>query len=114
MCNWTLSAPLLPVPQKHAIVRPRLNKPSLDPDAVSSNRPISNLIFASKMVERVVAARDLKHLDDNKLLPERQSAFRHFHSMEIATPVVLNPHREKGGNFTPRPIICLPFRNRLE
>ena len=39
---------------KHAIVRLRLKKPSWDPFDVKSHRPISNLSFISKLVERFV------------------------------------------------------------
>jgi len=70
MCNASLSPGTLPNSQKHAIVRLLLKKPKLDPDDLNSYRPISNLRFTPKLVERVVAARFLK----DKLLSERQSA----------------------------------------
>ena len=52
MCNASLSSGTLPESQKHAIVRPLLKKPKLDPDDLNSYRPISNLTFTSKLVER--------------------------------------------------------------
>jgi len=90
MCNASLSSGTLPESQKHAIVRPLLKKPKLDPDDLNSYRPISNLTFTSKLVERVVAARFMKHVDDHTLLPARQSAYRRFHSTETAIPAVHN------------------------
>ena len=81
---------MLPASQKHALVRPLLKKSTLDPDDLCSYRPISNLTFVSKMVERVVAVRLLKHVDSYNLLPERQSAYRRFHSTETAIAVVHN------------------------
>ena len=42
------------------------------------------------MVERVVAVWLLKHVDSYNLLPERQSAYRRFHSTETAIAVVHN------------------------
>ena len=42
------------------------------------------------MVERVVAVRLLKHVDSYNLLPERQSAYRRFHSTETAIVVAHN------------------------
>jgi len=48
---------------KHGMVRPRLKKPSLDSDDVKSYRPISNLIFVSKMVEWVVVRRFDEHVE---------------------------------------------------
>jgi Reverse transcriptase (RNA-dependent DNA polymerase) len=71
-------------------VKPLLKKPELDPDNLNSYRPISNLTFTSKLVERFVAARFLKHVDHHKLLPERQSAYRHLHSTETAIAAVHN------------------------
>ena len=85
MCNASLSAGVLPVSQKHATVRPLLKKATLDPDVLSSYRPISNLTFTSKLVYRVVAARFMQH----KLLPERQSAYRRFHLTETAIVAML-------------------------
>ena len=90
MCNASLSSGTLPNSQKHATVHPLLKKPKLDPDNLNSYRPISNLTFTSKLVERVVAARFLKHVDHHKLLPERQSAYRHLHSTETAIAAVHN------------------------
>src|SRR6218665_2202612 len=36
------------------IIRPRVKKPGLDPTDPASYRPISNLSFISKLVERVI------------------------------------------------------------
>src|SRR5664279_2820400 len=81
---------MLPSSQKLDLVHPRLMKPSLDPDDVNSYRPISNLTFVSKMVERVVARRFMHHVDSHHLLPERQSAYRRFNSTETAIAIVHN------------------------
>ena len=65
---------------KHALVTPRLKKPASDPDTASSHRPISNLSFISKLVERLVAKRLTSHVNQHTLLPAQQSAYRPFHS----------------------------------
>jgi len=72
----------MPISHKHAVVRPRLKKQNLDPDDVKSYRPVSNLSYLSKLIERSVAKRLTVHLEANKLLPPRQSAYRQFHSTE--------------------------------
>jgi Reverse transcriptase (RNA-dependent DNA polymerase) len=72
----------------HAIVQPRLIKPTLDPAELCSYRPISNLSFISKTVERVVAARFSEHVETKRLLPSHQSAYRAHHSTEIAITAV--------------------------
>ena len=61
-----------------------------DPDKLNSYRPISNLTFVLKLVERVVAARFSQHVESNKLLPQRQSAYRRFHSTEAVIAAVHN------------------------
>ena len=92
MCNASLSSGTLPESQKHAIVRPLLKKPKLDPDDLNSHRPISNLTFTSKLVERVIAVTFMfmKYVNDHKLLPARQSAYSRFHSTETAIAAVHN------------------------
>ena len=90
MCNSSVQSGVLPKSQKHAIIRPRLKKPGLDATRHDSYRPISNLSFISKLIERVVAARYVKHAEDNQLFPARQSAYRRFHSTDTAVAVVPN------------------------
>ena len=90
MCNTSLSSGVLPATQKRSIVRPLPKKPTLDPEELNSYRPISNLTFVSKLVERVVAARFSQHVESNKLLPQRQSAYRRFHSTEAVIAAVHN------------------------
>ena len=53
-------------------------------------RPISNLGFLSKVVEKVVDARLAEHVNLHRLLPVVQSAYRPFHSTETAILRVLN------------------------
>ena len=68
----------------------RLKKPMLDADDPCSIRPISNLSFISKLVERVVTSRFVLHYENNKLFPASQSAYRQFHSTETAVCIVHN------------------------
>ena len=82
--NVSLERGYLPASQKKAIVYPGLKKPSLDPDDLSNYRPISNLSFVSKLLERAVHAQLLLYLNDNELLPSVQSAYRQFFSTETA------------------------------
>ena len=59
-------------------------KPDLDTLDVKSYRRISDLPVLSKVLERLVAKQLLSHLDEHKLLPELQSAYRAHHSTETA------------------------------
>jgi hypothetical protein len=75
---------------KRAVVFPRLKKPTLNADEVNSYRPISNLSFTSKFVERLVAVRYTQHAEQSDLFPKNQSAHRLYHSTETAVINVMN------------------------
>ena len=91
VCNASLQSGFFPQSQKLARVTARLKKPSMDPDDLNSFRPISNLTFLSKIVERVVTKQFTSHAALNGLFPERQSAYRQFHSTESAVLVLHIP-----------------------
>ena len=59
----------LPPSQKHAFASARLKKTTLDPGDLNCYQPISNLSFASKLVDFSVAARFVKHCNQNHLFP---------------------------------------------
>src|SRR5664279_4417009 len=91
MCNLSLTEGIFPISTKTAVVRPRLKKSYLNLDDLNLFRPISNLSFISKTVERVVATQFTVHAETNKLLPGRQSAYHACHSTETA---VLGVHND--------------------
>ena len=76
--NFSLSEGIFPSSFKHAIVHPLLKKPSLPDDDLNNFRPISNLNFISKILEKVVASRIQSHLLSNSLSSSFQSAYRMF------------------------------------
>ena len=51
---------------------------------MSNYRPITNLRFLSKVVEKVVASQISDYVELNELLPSVQSAYRRGHSVETA------------------------------
>ena len=68
---------------KTAVVQPLLKKPGLD--RVPKNyRPVSNLSYVSKLVEKAVLNRMLAYDMEAKILPAFQSAYRKDHSCETA------------------------------
>ena len=70
---------------KQAIVTPLLKKSGLDPNDLKNFRPVSNLPFISKILEKVVLTRQLqKHLSENELFEIKQSAYRKNHCTETA------------------------------
>jgi hypothetical protein len=89
MCNASLREGILPASQKSAIITPILKKAGLDVDDVKSYRPISNLTFVSKVIERIVVDQMKVFLAGSDLMPPLQSAYRPGHSTETATTKVL-------------------------
>ena len=67
---------------KKAIVTPILKKPNLDKDDLSNYRPVSNLPFILKTMEKMVASRVTKYVKSNRLMSRSQSAYRRFHLTE--------------------------------
>ena len=66
------------------MVKPLLKKFSLPPDDLASYRPISNLNFVSKILERIIHTRITEHLQTFPSICPFQSAYRKFHSTETA------------------------------
>ena len=94
LCNTSLECCRLPDDHKLAVVRPRLKEPTLDASELNSHRQISNLSFLSKLMEHIVMARYTTHAERLLLFPERQSAYRHFHSTEtVVTSVLIDATR---------------------
>ena len=83
--NFSLSEGIFPSSFKQAIVYPLLKKPSLPDDDLNNFRPISNLNFISKILEKVVASRIQSHL--YCLTPY----LLHF-NLPIACSIPLKPH----------------------
>lgn len=82
--NKSIADSKVPVCFKEATVRPLLKKSSLDKEALKNYRPVSNLPFLSKILEKVVARRLEYHLAAQSLHDPLQSAYRKCHSTETA------------------------------
>ena len=75
LINSSLSSGCVPTSLKKAVIRPLLKKVSLDSEVLKNYRPVSNLSFLSKLLERVVATRLNEHCTDNNLDVSFQSAY---------------------------------------
>ncbi|CAJ0932317.1 unnamed protein product [Ranitomeya imitator] len=81
---------IFPSSFKHAIITPLLKKPSQDQNCTANYRPVSNLSFISKLLERLVHSRLIHYLSDNSLFDPLQSGFHSLHSTETALTKVSN------------------------
>ena len=79
-----------PTSFKDALVYPLLKKHNLPHEDLSSYRPISNLNFLSKILERIILFRMNAHFQTFPSLCPLQSAYRKFHSTETALLRIYN------------------------
>ena len=89
--NKSFETASFPSSLKRALVSPLLKKPSLDKEILGNYRPVSNLNFLSKTIERVVAMKLKDHMSSLGLYEPMQSAYRAKHSTETA---ILRVHND--------------------
>ncbi|PIK50750.1 hypothetical protein BSL78_12389 [Apostichopus japonicus] len=88
--NTSMSTGTVPDSFKVAHVTPVLKKTSLDRNCLKNYRPISNLSFVSKVLEKTVLSRLMDYLTQENLLEPYQSAYKSGHSTETALNAVHN------------------------
>ena len=87
LINASLTSGMFPTSLKQGVIHPSIKRQALDRQMFSSYRPITNIAFLSKTLERVAAAQTIIA---NHLLAKLQSAYRRFHSTETALLRVFN------------------------
>jgi len=82
--NTSITSGVVPRCWKTAIVLPLIKKPGLDAELLKNYRPVSNLPFLSKVLEKVIAQQLTDHMTKHHLHDPFQSAYRAAHSTETA------------------------------
>ena len=100
--NKSLQEGVFPDQFKKEYIRPLLKKKK---NELKNYRPVSNLSFISKILEKVVASHLLSHMESNSMSNNLQSAYKKFHSTESAllkveNDVLLNMEKGRVTAFT--------------
>jgi hypothetical protein len=82
--NLSFDEAKVPRDLKTALIVPLLKKVGMDPEILKNFRPVSNLSYMSKLLERVAARRLTDHMATHNLHETFQSAYEKFHSTESA------------------------------
>ena len=75
---------------KQSVIDPLLKKSGLDSDNKNNYRPVNNLVFFSKLVERVVLRRLDSHMTVNNLHCDAQFGYKKYHSTETMMLGMMN------------------------
>ena len=82
--NFIITYSYFPDNLKEAIMTPILKDSNISSDELSNWRPICDLPFLAKVVEKILLNQIEQHLNRNELYGKYQSAYRRFHSCETA------------------------------
>ena len=88
--NLSIVQGYFPNSLKHANIKPLIKKPCLDSETLKNYRPVANLKFLAKTVERVCSSQIQDYLIENNLNGKMQSAYRSNRSTETALVRVYN------------------------
>lgn len=88
--NLSLTTGVFPETLKQTIINPIIKKQNLDADVLNNYRPVANIPFISKLIEKHVFKCINGHMDKHNLGEELQSAYRPLHSTETALLHVKN------------------------
>ena len=84
MINKCFLEGVFPISEKKALIRPQPKKHNLDINDPNNIRPLSNLTYKSKLIERAILNQLSPHLETNKAISSFQSAYKKYFSTETA------------------------------
>ena len=101
--NLSLETGTFPDPLKHSIIKPLLKKANLEPE-LKNYRPVSNLTYVSKLIERAVNNQLVSYLTQNGLDEKLQSAYKKYNSTETA---LMKIHNDIIGDLDNQKVVLL-------
>ena len=75
---------------KTAHVTPLLKKAGLERNALKNYQPVSKIGYISKLIAKAVGKQVNEHIAHEGISNMNQSAYRAFHSTEMALPIIQN------------------------
>ena len=94
---------------KNAVIIPLIKEltGTTDIENMKNYRPVSNLLFVGKLIERVVNIRLEKHMERNNLLIDQQYGYKKSHSTEMLLLKVINDLLESCDKNIPTIVLLL-------
>ena len=88
--NASLSTGTFPSALKESIITPVIKKNNADRNSLKNYRPVANLPFLSKVIEKAASRQVMDHVDRNYLGEPLQSSYKRHHSTETVLLKVKN------------------------
>lgn len=88
--NQSLLSGVFPQNLKSAHITPVIKKPSLDSEKLENYRPVANIKFIAKILEKAASKQITYYLQKHNLFTKYQSAYRKDHSTETALLKIYN------------------------
>jgi hypothetical protein len=82
--NSSLTKNVFPEQLKTALITPIIKDEAKNPDEFQNYRPVSNLEFLAKLLERIMYLQLADHIESHQLHGRFQSAYKPYHSCETA------------------------------
>ena len=87
--NLAVSTASFPSAFKSGVVKPLFKKTTLDCDILKNFRPVSNLSYLSKLIEKVISIRLVEHMRQNAIMEKFMSAYKVHHTTDTALLIII-------------------------